>query len=232
MLQLTDIRELKKKQYLLYIIIMLVLFVVMLVYTVVWCVNYNKKYGFFVKTTATVVEHNSDEGKLYDVLEYYVDGVVVLNTTSYLSRNEIGDKITIYYDSTNPTGFVTKLDSRRIVLPVITTIYGVASAALTIMYFTTYYKKSTIMQSNEKLPDKAENDKNIELERLSEEVKPKANKPGTKKKVSGKTSQTSKTIAKKPKTTNTVTGKSKSTNKSNKNSSNKSKAINKKVLSE
>lgn len=156
MQELADIKELKKKQYLMYIVIMLVLFVVMLTYTVVWCFDYNKRYGFFVKTEAVVVEHVTESGKLYDVLEYDVDGVVLLNKTSYISQNNIGDKITIYYDENNPSGFVTKLDGRRIALPIITSIYGVASMVLTIMFYTSFYMENGAMHSSEKTSEEAE----------------------------------------------------------------------------
>ena len=155
MQDLVDIRELKKRQYLMYIVIILVLFVVMLTYTIIWCFDYEKRYGFFVKTEAVVVEHSTDAGKLYDVLEYTVDGVVLLNTTSYLSRNNIGDKVTIYYDENNPSGFVTKLDGRRIALPIITTIYGIASMVLTIMYYSAYYLNKSTMHSTEKVNNEA-----------------------------------------------------------------------------
>ena len=138
-----------------YIVIMLVLFVVMLTYTIIWCFDYEKRYGFFVKTEAVVVEHSTDAGKLYDVLEYTVDGVVLLNTTSYLSRNNIGDKVTIYYDENNPSGFVTKLDGRRVALPIITSVYGVASMILTIMYYSVYYLNSSTMHSTEKMSTEA-----------------------------------------------------------------------------
>lgn len=150
MQEISNIRELKKKQYLLYVCIMIFFFLVMFTYTLVWCIQYNKTYGFFVKTEATVVEHNSEEGKMYDVLEYEVDNVVIHNTSSYISKNNIGDKITIYYDSNNPSGFITKLDNRRIVLPIITASYGVVCTVLSIMFFTTYYGKSSTMQFEKK----------------------------------------------------------------------------------
>ncbi len=159
MQDLVDIRELKKKQYLMYIIIMLVLFVVMLTYTIIWCFDYEKRYGFFVKTEAVVVGHSTDAGKLYDVLEYTVDDVVLLNTTSYLSRNNVGDKVTIYYDENNPSGFVTKLDGRRVALPIITSVYGIASMVLTIMYYSAYYLNSSTMHSTEKSSVEAIDDK-------------------------------------------------------------------------
>lgn len=150
MQEISNIRELKKKQYLLYVCIMIFFFLVMFTYTLVWCIQYNKNYGFFVKTEATVVEHNSEEGKMYDVLEYEVDNVIIHNTSSYISKNNIGDKITIYYDSNNPSGFITKLDNRRIVLPIITASYGVVCTVLSIMFFTTYYGKSSTMQFEKK----------------------------------------------------------------------------------
>ena len=167
MQDLVDIRELKKRQYLMYIVIMLVLFVVMLTYTIIWCFDYEKRYGFFVKTEAVVVEHSTDAGKLYDVLEYTVDGVVLLNTTSYLSRNNIGDKVTIYYDENNPSGFVTKLDGRRVALPIITSVYGVVSMILTIMYYSVYYLNSSTMRSTEKMSTEAIENKKTNIKRNS-----------------------------------------------------------------
>lgn len=136
---------------------MIFFFLVMLTYTLVWCIQYNNKYGFFVKTEATVVEHNSEGGKMYDVLEYEVDNVVIHNTSSYISKNNIGDKITIYYDRNNPSGFITKLDNRRIALPIVTASYGVVCASLSIMFFTTYYGKSSTMQFEKKSENKEKN---------------------------------------------------------------------------
>lgn len=176
MQELTDIRELKKRQYLMYIIIMLVLFAVMLTYTIIWSSDYNKRYGFFVKTEAVVIEHSMDNGKLYDVLEYEVDGVVILNTTAYLSQNNIGDKVTIYYDEKNPSGFVTKLDARRVALPVITSIYGVVSMVLTIMFYTNYYMDNSSMHNTKKVTEKAVDNEKIDTKEKVKKAQTKTHK--------------------------------------------------------
>ncbi len=142
MKQVENIGELKKKQYLLYIIILLVLLVAMLTYTLVFCISHNKEYSFFKGVEAEVISHDTIDGVVYDVVEYSVDGVVYRNTTSVISKNDIGDIVTIYYDENNPIGIVTKLDSKRWILPTITLIYGVATASLTVLYFVNYYGKT------------------------------------------------------------------------------------------
>ncbi len=117
------------------VILMLLVFVFMLVYTIYFVVDYNKEYGFFESATATVIDHQEIEGKTYDLLSYNVDGNEFRITTEYESKNDIGDTITIYYDQDYPLGVIYELDSRRIWLPVITSIFGVGTAALVVVYF-------------------------------------------------------------------------------------------------
>lgn len=150
MQEISNLRELKKKQYLLYVIIMLSLFLVMLTYTIIWCVVFNKNYGTFVKADAEVVALKNDENEIYGyALEYFdsVNGVKIENgTTSFANAKTVGKKITIYYDSENPSVITEKLSSGRYLLPIITSVYGVVSVVLTILFFTSFYGKHSTMQ--------------------------------------------------------------------------------------
>ena len=128
-------RELRLKQLRLILIIMLVIFVAMLSYTIYWCADYKNKYGFFVETQAKVTEHVEIANDMYDVLEYDVKGVTFKKTTTYFSKNKVGDVITIYYDKNNPTGVIYSLDNNRIILPTISLAFGVVVTALIVLYF-------------------------------------------------------------------------------------------------
>lgn len=141
-------REIRKKQYRLYIIILAFLCVVICAYTIVWEVSYYHKYGFFKETEAVVIDHEIDGNLTYDVLSYTVDNVEFQKTTAYLSKNEVGDTIKIFYDSTNPIGVIYKLDSTRILLPIISVLLLLVLTGFTILYCITF--KRNTMQSVEK----------------------------------------------------------------------------------
>lgn len=149
-------RELRIKQLRLLLIVLLVIFVAMLSYTIFWCTSYNRNYGFFEKTTAEVIEHVEIKDEYYDVLEYTVDGNIFHKTTSYPSKNNIGDVITIYYDTNNPIGVIYSLDNKRIILPVISAIFGVGVVALIVVYFLLIVGNKPKLTSRSKVQDKQE----------------------------------------------------------------------------
>lgn len=142
-------QDLRKSQYKLIISLLLIIFVAILVYTIIWEVNYQNKYGFFQKTTAEVVDHEVIDNQIYDVIEYTVDSVDYRKTTSYVSKNNVGDKITIYYDESSPIGVIYNQDNRVIILPIITITFGVVCVCLVITYFWIFKPnlKSTMQRS-------------------------------------------------------------------------------------
>jgi len=127
-------RDLRIKQLRLIVFVILVIFVVMLVYTIYWLIDYNKHFGFFVKTDAKVIEHADIEGVQYDVLSYKINGIEYKVTSDIKSTNDVGDEITIYYDKDNPLGIIYSLDGRRIALPIIACCFGIVSIALVVVY--------------------------------------------------------------------------------------------------
>lgn len=128
-------QELRLYQLKLIVIIMVIVFVALLSYTIYWSIDYNKKYNFFVKTDAVVVEQIDKDGITKDVLKYDVNGVEYRINADYHSKNEIGDTVVLYYDKHNPIGVIYSLDSNRIVLPIITGLFGVTCSALIVVYF-------------------------------------------------------------------------------------------------
>lgn len=160
MQEISNLRELKKRQYRLYVIIMLTLFVVMLAYTIIWCVVFKRDYGSFVKAEAEVVELKNDYNEVAGYgLEYY-DSVnkvnIIINNTSLASAKTVGKIISIYYDVENPSVFTEKLSSGRYLLPIITGVYGAVSVVLSILFFTSFYGKNSTMQREQKYPNVAE----------------------------------------------------------------------------
>lgn len=150
MQEISNLRELKKRQYLLYVIIMLSLFLVMLTYTIVWCVVFNKNYGTFVEVDAEVVALGDDN--VYG-LKYFdsVNGVEITNnTTTFANGKSVGEKIAIYYDTESPLVVTDHLSSGRYLLPIITSVYGVVSATLSIIFFVSFYGKNSTMQIEKK----------------------------------------------------------------------------------
>lgn len=130
-----NLKELRKKQVQLILIILAFLSILFISYTVYWEIDYNKKYGYFKSINAEVVDHNVIDELEYDVLEYDVGGITYLHTTSYISKNHIEDKITIYYDANNPNGVIYSLDSRRIVLPILSALFLLASIGVYVFYY-------------------------------------------------------------------------------------------------
>ena len=149
--------ELRKQQFRLVLIILAVLFVLFFSFTLYFCINYYKSYNFFNKTQAEVVDHEVIDGIEYDVLEYVVDGNEFRITSDYESKNHIEDIVTIYYAQDNPVGVIYELDSRRISLPIITLLFGLATIGLFVLYFINYNSnKNSDYQSEIVVDNKAE----------------------------------------------------------------------------
>lgn len=128
-------KELRLKQLRLVVTLMTLIFLFILVYTIIWTVDYNKYCKDFIRTEAEVVEYKNVDGKQKEVIQYEVDGNVLNLTTEYDAKNAIGEIITIYYDKNNPLyGVVFELDSRRIVLPILATAFGCVCAGLIVVY--------------------------------------------------------------------------------------------------
>lgn len=127
-------KELRLGQLRIIIVIMIILFAVLLSYTIYWSVDYNKKYGYFEKTSAEVVSQEVKYGVLRDIISYEVNGVEYKLTADYVSKNEIGDTITIYYDINNPFGVIYSIDIRKTLLPVLTSLFGTGCVVLCVIY--------------------------------------------------------------------------------------------------
>lgn len=143
-------KALRINQLRLIVIISCVIFVVMLAYTINWINEYNKNFENFVATKAVVVAHKEIKGKVYDVLQYNIDSNEHNVTSEYTSRNDIGDEVTIYYHKDNVLATVCEIDNRTIILPLISTIFGVTSGALLIVYVVIdrNYKKELTLKKN------------------------------------------------------------------------------------
>lgn len=142
-------KEIRKSQHRLILCMVFVVFIVMLGYTIIWEIDYHNRYGYFVKTTANIIDYEIIEGNTYDVIEYTVNNVEYQKTTEYLSKNKVGDNILIYYDKNNPIGVIYSIDIKTWLLPTITSVFGVVTILLTILYIN-YYKKQSTMQTNKK----------------------------------------------------------------------------------
>ena len=169
-------KELRLNQLRLIVIVATIIFAFMLVYTIYWLTDYKKEYGFFQKGEAVVVEHQEIDGKTYDLLSYEVNDNEFRITTEYESKNDIGDTVTIYYDEGYPLGVVYSLDSRRIVLPILSAVFGVVNVSLVAVYF--LIRKSVLSKPAVKkgVENPKENDivENVEQEK-DDDVKTDAN---------------------------------------------------------
>lgn len=136
------------------LIVMFVIFVTILSYTIYWLIDYEKQYGFFEKTKAEVIEQSIEDGITRDILRYNVNGVEYRILADYVSDNEVGDVIKIYYDKNNPIGIIYSLDIKRIAYPLLTALFGVGCISLTIVYilmkksFKLRHNKSRVMDAN------------------------------------------------------------------------------------
>lgn len=133
--------DLRKNQYKLLIAILMIVFLSIVGYTVYWEINYYSKYNHFKKVTAEVVAYEVNGDKKYDVLEYVVNSSYYQNITSYESKNKIGDKISIYYDTNNPLGVIYSRDYRRYVLPIICVLLGAVCSSFVVIYKKSFPKQ-------------------------------------------------------------------------------------------
>lgn len=130
----------RKSQYRLILTIIFMFFVIVMAYTMFWELRYYTKYNHFQKVEAEVISHEIEDEKTYDVIKYSVDSIEYETVTNYESKNEIGDKIYIYYDINSPIGVIYSLDFRRYLLPIITVMFGGVWTCLLIMYKKSYPK--------------------------------------------------------------------------------------------
>ena len=159
LMQFETEKDLRIKQLRLIVVVMLVLFAVIMAYTIYWLIDYKDKYGFFEKTEAVVVDQVTSEGITYDVLNYKVDGVEYNVTSNIKSENQVGDQIKVYYDEKIPLSIIYSLDSRRIILPIIACCFGVVSISLMVVYIIIYlsnknYKKLLLIMSSQSSDEK------------------------------------------------------------------------------
>ena len=152
-------KELRLNQLKLIVIVTILIFAFMLVYSIFWISNFKKDYDSYEKTWAKVIEHQEINGKVFDMLSYTIDGNEFRITTEYESKDYIGDKVVIYYDTNFPLDIVYSLDSRRIVLPVLTMVFGIVNVGLVVLYF--LIKKGVVGQKA-KLTDTNQVDNTIE----------------------------------------------------------------------
>ena len=77
-----NIEDMKKSQYILIIYLSILVFCVLLSYTIIWEVDYHKKYGFFRRADATIVEHKYEDNLVYDIIEYTDQNGVLCTITN------------------------------------------------------------------------------------------------------------------------------------------------------
>ncbi len=142
----------RKSQYRLMIGIVFVFFLMVFGYTVFWEIRYYTKYNHFQKVEAVVVSQEVEDGKTYDVLKYIVDGNEYQKLTDYESKNNIGDKVIVYYDINSPIGVIYSLDYRRYALPIITIMFFAVWLSLYIIYRITYPKVKTRVRKKRETP--------------------------------------------------------------------------------
>lgn len=134
----------------------------MTMYTIFWCVNFHKEYGTFKETTAKCVEILDADNEVSGyALEYYdsENYVTIKNkSTDLANKNTVNTTFKVYYDTENPSSVVKSLSVGRILLPILTSVFGVALVVLIILYIVTYGKKHSTMQTHDISLELAEND--------------------------------------------------------------------------
>ena len=134
-------KDMKKSQHKLIVISCIAVFVLFLVYTIFWEVDYFSKYGNFKWVKCEVVEHFEEDGKMYDVYVFETDKKeFVKKTTPFESKYDIGETFHVYYDKNSPSEVIYKTNIKKVLLPVITTAFGIATTGIVILYFNTYKK--------------------------------------------------------------------------------------------
>lgn len=143
-----SVKDLRKRQVQLIIMVLAFLSLIFISYTIYWEIDYNKKFGYFVKIQAEVVNHTVVENIEYDVLEYSVEGITYRHTTSYKSKNHIEDKINIYYDKYNPSGVIYSIDIKKVGLPIISSLFLISSIGVCVFYYFVFIKNDKQQISN------------------------------------------------------------------------------------
>ena len=139
----------KKSQYKMLLTISVLIFVIILGYTIFWHINYNSKYGYFKKITAEVVDFKEEDGQEYAVITYTVDGLEYLKTSEYTNK-KLHDKVTVYYDENNPVGLIYNRDIRYYLLPIVCAFFGLADAGVIVLYIIHFKKKKKTNLKQEK----------------------------------------------------------------------------------
>lgn len=133
--------EIRKSQHRLMMIACILVFVLFFGYTVIWEIDYYSKYGNFKRVKCTVVDHYEENGKVYDVYYFETDKKeYVEKITPFESKYDIDDTFHVYYDENTEIEVIYKRDSRTVLLPVITTIFGLATGGVVTIYILTYKK--------------------------------------------------------------------------------------------
>lgn len=163
----------KKKYYGIYLILLTALVLSMIIYSIVWLVDYNRNYGFFVRTKAEVVgtEIPENSGRIVKELEYFADGAIYRIAIEDQDKYDIGDKFSVFYDENNPIGIIYNRDVRYYLLPIATILLLIIDIGFAVIYFSTYYRK-TSMHSGKKSLSLASDDRFEETRVLENNVKP------------------------------------------------------------
>ena len=139
--------EIRKSQHKLIVFSLLTIFILFLGYTIIWEYQYFSKYGNFIRSKATVIEHYEEDGKIYDKYSYLVDGNKEVNkVSSFESKYDIGDRFYVYYDKNHEVEVIYKVDKKRWILPILTAIFGWASIELLGIYISTYGRKNKVRE--------------------------------------------------------------------------------------
>lgn len=141
----------RQSQHKLLLTILFIFLLIVVAYTTFWEIRYYTKYNHFQKVEAQVVSHVEKDGKTYDELRYFVDGIEYYKETSYESKNEIDDTVIVYYDVDSPIGIIYSLDYRRYAYPIISIMLCAVWVSFFIMYKISYPKSKTKIHKKEKL---------------------------------------------------------------------------------
>lgn len=128
-------KKLRLQQLKLIVCVMFVLFAFMLAYTIYWIVDYNARFDNCNKTSAQITSHKKIDGITYDVFKYNVEGHEYIITGDIPSVYDVGEVVDIYYDKDSPICLVYDIDNRQVILPVITSCFGVGCVGLCVVYF-------------------------------------------------------------------------------------------------
>lgn len=134
----------RKRQFKLILMLLIGICIAMTMLTIIWEVNYFKTYGFFSKTNAEVVDQQIDNnGNVFDILKYNVDGIDYIVKSDKISENKIGDKYKVYYDTNNPIGLIYNLNYKVYMLPIVTMLFSIITILLGLFYLYKFcnYKK-------------------------------------------------------------------------------------------